>query len=404
VSQAPDLVATLFEADTAERSRVLGELDPGRLDALVAQLGRRREPAAAEILLLVEQVVDDRALKKAARRELHRLRSMGVPVPAAESVSAAPASRPATADVSATAVVPVSQAWATDIDPVGTRALWLLAERPMGGAWFAAVLLNDMRGVPDLSLVESTRKRFQRELDNSRRSQGIWVSLPGPYALALVREAVDVGRAHDASPPARYHAFRDAFGEAGGPPERALVYETISPVEVNFNPDWLGESASLVTEPEMAGWSVTLPTDLASRALDVARGPASGLLVPGHSPEQQAMTLFGEAVAQGFDPDVRRAIRRRLEETAFIFVETDRLTAARRAVAAARALADDSIPLERQPFARLLVGAGLGRLISTEIVGGRRASEVLLDVLERASQQSGSAAVETRPSGLILPR
>jgi hypothetical protein len=129
------------------------------------------------------------------------------------------------------------------------------------------------------------------------------------------------------------------------------------------------------------------------------------LLVPGHEPEQQALQLIAEAAQQALTPLVRRALRRRLEETGYIFVATDRLAVARLAVAAARALDDPTIPPERHPLIRLLLGAGLGRLLSTERIGTRRASDVLLELIERATeQQAQSGPTETRPSGLILPR
>jgi hypothetical protein len=187
-----------------------------------------------------------------------------------------------------------------------------------------------------------------------------------------------------------------------------LVYETISPVEANFHPEWLDESPRLLGEPEVAGWYVPVPHELRTRALDVARGPASGLLVPGHTPEQEAMQLVAEAAHQAFTPAVRRALRRRLEETAYVFSSRDRLAAARLAVAAARALDESGANLqpERHPFVRLLLASGLARLTGVESVGGHRASEILLELIERAgSQREGqSSAVETRPSGLILPR
>jgi hypothetical protein len=227
--------------------------------------------------------------------------------------------------------------------------------------------------------------------------------LPIEYALRLVREAVDLAREHGGVP-TRYHAFRDAFGEATGPPERALVYETISPVEATFNPDWLEQSPSLLTEQEMAGWHVVVSADFRARGLEAARAPLTGLLVPGHTPEQQALQVVADAAAQAVTPAVRRAFRRRLEETAAIFVATDRLLAARRAVAAARALEDEKLPVERHPLMRLLVASGLARLMGAEAAGGRRAGELLIDLVERAAQQSQSSAVETRPSGLILPR
>jgi hypothetical protein len=282
--------------------------------------------------------------------------------------------------------------------------VWLLGERPLGGVWFAALLLNDQRGLQDMNLVDTTRKRFLKELEQNRAS-GTWVTVPGEYALQLVREAVDLTREVGGGLPTRYRALRDVFGEAAGPPDRALVYETIRPVEASFNPDWLESSPRLLGEPEVAGWHVTVPAELKARALDVARGPTAGLLVPGHEPEQQALQLIAEAAQQALTPLVRRALRRRLEETGYIFVATDRLAVARLAVAAARALDDPTIPPERHPLVRLLLGAGLGRLLGTERIGTRRASEVLLELIERATeQQAQSGPTETRPSGLILPR
>jgi hypothetical protein len=44
-------------------------------------------------------------------------------------------------------------------------------------------------------------------------------------------------------------------------------------------------------------------------------------------------------------------------------------------------------------------------LTGSEMVGSRRAWQVLLELIERGSQREGQpGGVETRPSGLILPR
>jgi hypothetical protein len=403
VPETLDLVAALLEGELTQRESLLREADPAALEAALKQLGERREVAAAEVLALVDLVVEDRGLRKSARRELHRLRSVGVRTQEPQPSRAGQEVPSAVGRLEAT--IPVSQAWVTDIDPSGSRALWLLGERPLGGVWFAALLLNDQRGLQDMNLVDTTRKRFLKELDQNRGAAGTWVTVPGDYALQLVREAVDLTREVGGGLPTRYRALRDVFGEATAAPERALVYETIRPVEASFNPDWLEESPRLLAEPEVAGWHVTVPTELRTRALDVARGPAAGLLVPGHTPEQHALQLIADAAHQALTPLVRRAVRRRLEETGYIFVATDRLAAARLTVAAARALDDPAIPPERHPFVRLLLGAGLGRLLGSERIGTRRASDLLLELIERATQQQAQAGpTETRPSGLILPR
>jgi hypothetical protein len=78
---------------------------------------------------------------------------------------------------------------------------------------------------------------------------------------------------------------------------------------------------------------------------------------------------------------------------------------ARLAAAAARALDEGGVAPERHPLVRLLLAAGLARLVGGEAVGARRAPEMLLELVGRAvDQQAQGGPVETRPSGLILPR
>jgi hypothetical protein len=401
---AAELADALLGAEPAQRERLLDDATPEDIATAIALLGQRRVQAAADALNTIEASSGDRALRKSARRELHRLRSAGVEAHADAAAIAPPT---VTSAARAEQAVAVSEAWATDVDPSGSRALWLLGMRPLGGAWFAAVLLNELRGVLDLSLIDTTRKRFQRELEDRRRTPGTWVRLPGEYALRLVREAVDVGREAGTALPTRYAAFREVFGEADGPPPRALVFETVSPVDASLSPELLEESQALVREPEITGWSVILPEALRGRALEVARSQQAALVVPGNSPPQQALHLLADVAQEALTPRVRHAFSRRLEETAYIFVSTDRLLAARRAVAAAKALEDRGRPIERNPFARVLIEAGLGRALRTEQVGGRPAPEVLFEMIEGAIEQAregNRGGVEARPSGLILPR
>ncbi|MDQ3811329.1 MAG: hypothetical protein M3336_13665 [Chloroflexota bacterium] len=401
MAASTELAEALLAADAVERPDVLRQASTGDVARAIASLGQRPEPAAAEVLSTIEQFVEDRALRKSARRELHRLRSRGIQPP---PISVLRESSPTAGERTPVAV---SEAWATDIDPSGSRGLWLLGERPLGGAWFAALLISDLTGLVELALVDTTRKRFQRELDNQRRQRGTWIDLPGDYALGLVREAVEVGRDQGTPPPPRYRGFRESFGEAPGPPDRALVYDTVSAVEATLNPELLAESQALLAETEVMGWHVPLPESLRPRALEVARGPGSALLVPGQEPEHQVLQLLSEVARLSLTPALRRALRRRLEETAYIFARSDRLLAARRAVAAARALQDMGLPPERHPFLRALIEAGLARALRGEQIGQRPAIEVLVELIERAvqgGQREGGRTVARGPGGLILPR
>ncbi len=91
---AAPLASQLLNADASERSRLLGEAAPADVAAALDALGHTHTPAAAEVLMVADAVLADRILRKQARRELHRLRAAGVPLPEAPTISAAPAPAP----------------------------------------------------------------------------------------------------------------------------------------------------------------------------------------------------------------------------------------------------------------------------------------------------------------------
>jgi hypothetical protein len=281
-----------------------------------------------------------------------------------------------------------------------------MGEPPLGGAWLGAAGLGEDEGLSELSLVETTRKRYQRELEERRHDpRTTWVPIPPDYAMQLVREAVDVAHSHDRGLPTRYHTFRELFGEAEHGPERALVYTLLSQVESSLLPDAsdLEATVQLLREPEVVDWYVPVGEELRTRAAEVVRGASMGLVVPGNTPEQRAVRLLADAGREVLTSERRHALQRRLEETGYIFVATDRVAAARLAVTAARAIADASIGPERNPFARLLLTSGLVGGVRSE--SDRQLAERLLDLVLRGLQSDAGRGPETTtPSGLILPR
>jgi hypothetical protein len=270
----------------------------------------------------------------------------------------------------------------------------------------AGLILNDVKGLVELELIDTTRKRFLRDLEEWRRDpQSTWVTLPSPYALQLIREGVDLARSLEAGLPTSYGRFRELFGEADHSPNRPLVYETISPVEARFNPEWLEESSQIELEPEVAGWWLMPGEALRARAIELVQSRHPALLVPGQSPEVRTRQLLDDAAKQLATPEVRRALQRRLEETAYIFLQTDRFTAARLAVAAAQGLADPSLRPQQHPIVRFMVSTGFIQALRTELLEDQPAQEVLLELLEAAAEhEDKEPSPGTTPSGLILPR
>ncbi len=137
----------------------------------------------------------------------------------------------------------------------------------------------------------------------------------------------------------------------------------------------------------------------------MARAGRAALLIPGNPPEEQARRLLADAALELLTAEARRGLRRRLEETAYLFVATDRPVAARRAAAAAQGFEDGSFQPEAHPLVPPLVLAGLVRSLGDAEVGGQLAAATLLELAGRVSEEgAGPPGAPSTSGGLILPR
>jgi hypothetical protein len=88
---------------------------------------------------------------------------------------------------------------------------------------------------------------------------------------------------------------------------------------------------------------------------------------------ERRATIVERVITAQLEPEARRRWERRLEEQAWVLLETDRPAEARLAVAAALALADPERPAHHIPFVRALVERSLE--IAGEVALGRVPAE-----------------------------
>lgn len=367
-ARAAEHASALLEGAASEpeaAARALAELaerDPRLALATVAVLSRVHTPAAARLLVAIDASDLPRELRKEARRGLHRLKALGIE---AERPSAprAPAQAPRQR-------ARLYEAWATAPDWRGSRLVWLLADRPLGGIWAVGLVLNDVRGMVQASFRDTTRKRFQEDLARWREENELarWLRLPVDYATQLVGEALALNERGGTAIPQEFQVNRELVEDIARPFERALVYQEISPGAAKLSPEWLEESPRLLHEPELQGWQFD-PEAVRPfvRPWLEARG---GLMVlnPQASREREA-AILSQAIQKVVAPEVRRGLQRRLEEMAYVFLRTDRPRQARLAVGAAVGLEEASasrlllqqsaMRLDQHPFVRAMMEASL---------------------------------------------
>lgn len=318
--------------------------------AAAQALGNVREAAAADALEGVARAARDKAVQKTARRSIHRLSSQGI-----RAQAPVPVASPASGLRKATLYRVVASAF----DGAGTRAVWFAAERPLGGIYQVAVTINDLQGLTDCVGHDTTRKRFaEREATIRDKDPMAWAELPSEYAKQLVQEAVEVGRQAGLNAPAGYAIWADLIGSPEEPFQRALVYGEISAMEVRLHPTLERESPQIFDEPEVEPWFFA-PDRVRKWVQQLMEPQSSRLIVTLESPEARTERLVREAVKELLPKPALHGLRRRLEETAYIFLRSDRSVAARRAVAAAATLEEERPLQPPHPFIRVLVERSL---------------------------------------------
>jgi hypothetical protein len=308
-------------------------------------LGTLRLAEAASALERIASESSDKAIQKMARRSIYRLSSQGIKIaPLAQEAPATLGSREAT----------LYRVVATSYDGAGNRSIWFGAERPLGDIYMIAVLLNDVKGVLDVTGRDTTRKRFAEQEAKLRETDPMaWVELPLEYGRQLVDEAVNRSQEEHVLIPQEYAIWANLIGNPSEPFPQALIYQDIRAIEVRLHPTLEKETPLLFAEPEIEPWFAP-PSAALKWAHELMESNTTRLLVTPESDAARQDRIVKEAIKDLFPPKVIHGLKRRLEETAYIFLRTDREQEARRAVAAAVTI-EDQRPLQPpHPFIRAL--------------------------------------------------
>jgi predicted RNA-binding Zn ribbon-like protein len=255
---------------------------------------------------------------------------------------------------------------ASAYDGTGSRSMWFGAERPLGGIYLVAVVLNDVDGLVDCAGRDTTRKRFaEQEATMREKDITAWVELPNDYARQLVLEGVDLAQASGQLLPPGYAMWADLIGNPAEPFSQALVYAEISAFETRMHPTLEGETPRLFTQPEVESWFFR-PEEVQKWLHQLAEPPGSRLLVTPESEQDRVERVMREAVKELLPPARRAGLKRRLEETAYIFLRTDRMADARRAVQAAATIEEERPLRPPHPFLRALMERSLRIALEVE--------------------------------------
>jgi hypothetical protein len=348
-AELPDALQGFVRAHGAETLAVLARCLHGRpewVTAGAAALVTLATPAAADVLRAAERALASKTARAVVRRALYRLRQGGIAPVEPPPPDPGPAARPISA-------------WMSAVDGTGTRGVWLVLEGPLGAHTLVRAAVSDLVGLLDGAADATAKKRAEAELATLRaQSPFPWVAAPPEWVWWTLWQALGVTGDLGSRRPG-VAAIQRVLGALGPPPatprppiQGRLATETLD------GPGLLEGSAALLELPECAGWFLD-PAAVQAEALDRLQAQESRLVVSDAVKAERGAALVDRVIDAQLGDAARRRWAARLDEQAFVFLESARPAQARMAVAVARALVDPARTPHRLPFVRALVERSL---------------------------------------------
>jgi hypothetical protein len=314
----------------------------------------------------------DKAVQKAVKKALHRLKALGVHIAAA---------RPGGHAVVGTVTHRLEKCLATHIDAEGNRVLWMIRTKPFGGYHIAYIVINYGTGIQYAVGLSATKRELPELLDKAQEHTPL-IELEPTYCQFQLAQAQQMNLDSGTPVPEAYFALRDIVGETNVTFDKAIIYAALSEEDVQAAETYAERAQDLLDLPEFAGW--TLPNTIVQKYGDQLRDlEESQIIVSEAIRRERVATVYEEATEEVLGEASRRLMRLRLEEMAYYLLQTGRRQEALWAIAAAKSMADDDpTRLRHNPFA----GALLQR--SLESAKQRPSSQIIMPYTRSAQPAS----------------
>ena len=350
---AVDVARQIALGDLVRGLAVLRTVRPGvqAADLPVLVDGLAAIPLTSSAMILMEILSDSppKALQKAVKKALHRLKSRGVIFNENQAprhvVLGGAASR-------------LERCLASFIDGSGDRMILMIRTRPGGGYQIAYLVLNYGTGIRFARALQMSRRELP-DLLESVQAQAPLIDLDPAHCQRQIALVQQMNLATRTPVPEEFFTLRDLIGEPETMPETGAIYEALSPQELELARAQAAHASDLLELPELAGWS--LPESVVQTYADaLAEIDESKIVVSEAMRRERVDRVFESAMQEVLGEESRAIMRLRLEETAFYFLQTERRLEALWALAAAESLLDDNPErLRLNPFAGALLERSL---------------------------------------------
>lgn len=312
--------------------RCLGE-DRDTDLAVIFVLGGIPDPAALESLSELEAAATDKEIKKEARRSIFRLAQKGISAP-----------RPGASEPRAPVfkLAPEIEAYASPVDGVGGRLLWLARPQAGKGIHLLQAMISDREGLLRVAGLVVRRRELRRMAREIKEKHAIaMISVPWEYADRVLYEAYEKAKALGREGIENFPSLRAIFNPAKPQATPHPVYGRLSRDEVRSGA-WRELSRGLLDLPEFRSW--VLDEDWLKPYLgQMAEAEQSRIVLSEAQKAERVQAIIRDAARETFSGDKGKLFQGRMEDMALYLLETGREKEARLALAVAVAIEEKDL-------------------------------------------------------------
>ncbi len=309
--------------------------------ALARGFAHADSPWAVDFLAEWSGKSSSKNIGKEIRKSLFRLKSKGMRVPEIEDLSPGIYRLPQAAS---------PQGYASAVDAGGVRMVWIGRPQPSQGMAIVSTALRDTEGILNFTAFESSRRKFQEFMEQTRRDFP-WdiVEADPDYCAALIQEAHEIQIKQGKTPNPEYLKLKGLLDPIPSLPIRPLIYRYLNEEEIKDRPELLDRSPSLFQNPPFQLWYLEM--EEMGRCLDLLEDAAnSRIILAPHQQEGRFFEIYRQTVRELFDEKRRLLFRRRLEEMAYVLWKKGDEAGAKISVAAGLGLTAEDKLLFPHPF------------------------------------------------------
>lgn len=316
----------------------------GKLAELIVIIPDQR---VGKLLHQMFEATQDKKIRKIIKRSLYRLKSKGIATEEILSDKERSILRPFQVDP--------KEGFASGIDFLGQRLLWLVIPHPGRGLTVLHGITSDVQGLVDFSLDEMTRKGFRSFFEEAQEKNPFpLVDMEPSYVALLFTQAHQLSLEKKGISSQDYLRAKLEIESIKKEYMKPLVYSYLQIDEIAGDDRMLKKGGDLLKADFFDSWRIE--EDLIRPFADeVWEAEESKIVLNPTQKEVRFQGIYQKALTDLFSGEKKFLYQRRLEEMAYVLFKLGRGEEAKISLAVAIDLEKPLNPIQPNPFLSQLV-------------------------------------------------